>query len=62
MIIGFHFQGQFCTADMQNGQVESIFIDEKLAEINLLPEMLPEIMKAYRITQAKLNEGEDCGQ
>lgn len=53
MKIGFHFQGQFCTAVMQNGQARTVYIDGM--ELNLLSEMLPEIMKAYRKMQARMN-------
>ena len=53
MKIGFHYQGQYCTAVMKASQVQQIFVDGM--ELNILPEMLPEIMKAYREMQAKNN-------
>ena len=51
--IGFHFQGQFCIAEMHDGQTKTVFVDG--IELNLLPEMLPEIMKVYRKMQARNN-------
>lgn len=53
MNIGFHFQGQFCIAEMQGGQVKNVRVDE--TELNILPEMLPVIMQEYRGIQAGMN-------
>jgi len=51
--LGFHYQGQFCIAKMEDGQPKAVYIDG--IELNLLPEMLPEIMKTYRKIKAGMN-------
>ena len=53
MNVGFHYQGIFGQAELENGQVKRITVDGM--EVNILPEMLPEITKEYRRLQAVLS-------
>ena len=51
--IGFHFQGIFCIAYIDSQEIKRVFVDDM--ELNLLPEMIPAIMKAYRKRQMVMN-------
>ncbi len=53
MSIGFHFQGTFCIVEMQGEEIKRVFVDDM--ELNLLPEMIPAIMQAYRKRQMIMN-------
>ena len=53
MTIDFHFQGQYLTAIVDFALIKYVFVDGM--EINILPEMLPVIMKEYRRKKALMN-------
>lgn len=50
-IVDFHYQGQACHAIIYNEKIERVYCEN--IELNLLPEMVPDIMRIYRKRKAE---------
>lgn len=53
MTIGFHFEGQYLEADVESGIVKNVFHEG--TEINVMPQMLPPIMREYKKLKVLMN-------
>ena len=53
MTVGFHYQGIYAKAVVDKDVIKHVFING--LELNILPEMIPIIMKEYHKKKALMN-------